>query len=928
MGAAYEMSDDDRREIVAEFLSESDQHIQTLNSLLLKAEELIKSGQTVGADHINTMFRSAHTIKGSSSMLGFDNLSHLTHEMETLLDKVRNGKMPLTMPVIEVLFTAFDALNNLLEKLRNEGNDKEDVSTVITAIKAFLTGDGTAPAASSGTAHAHVAPAAAAPAAPAAPQPAAPVSASPGIDPDTVKYLPAFLEDGDNCVNRFNDILMAFEKNDFSTDRLNELFRLAHTLKGSSGIIKCRGIEKVAHRMEDILSDLRNKNEKPSVPVTALLFKGIDWIKAALDQLRKGVYAEADITAFLNEFSAVNPAAASTATDAASDPFATSNLSTENKSRIRGALLINNSIYRVKIKIQPKAVKPLKASLVEEKMKKGGIVILAHPAFESVTDVQAELPIDVLYATAANENDIKTIVAVDEVDCLSITKEDFDVLKMRAPKPQPVSPPPAAPVAVAAPVPAAPTAAPAAAAPAGAQAAAKAAPVEITTMRVDSRKLDNLMNLAGELVITRARFAQMVSEFNNEVFQIKELGSRIGQLNAQVESVKGLIRKAAVDKTVDTDKIVKTVENLEANISHLQTNMSYKTIAARVYGLDEATSILGKLSSDIQSAVMQTRMVQIETVFSRFRRLVRDVSKEVGKEVNLELFGEETELDKKIIDSLPDSLTHMIRNSIDHGIEQKKDRLAAGKKEAGTVFLKALHQGNSICIEVGDDGKGLDPAKIAKKALEKGLITEEKLAKMEDKDKLNFVFLPGFSTAEKVTGLSGRGVGMDVVKKMIEALSGTIDIRSEVGKGTTFSLKIPLTLAIIQALLVVIGEQVFAIPLEQVSEIIKIGSNDVYSVDGNPMIKLRGHALSLMDMSNILGVEEQKDVDAEKKVVVVTSNGDLAGIAVDRLIGEDEIVIKAFPDYFANVRGISGASILGDGNIALILDVSSIIREV
>ncbi len=347
-----------------------------------------------------------------------------------------------------------------------------------------------------------------------------------------------------------------------------------------------------------------------------------------------------------------------------------------------------------------------------------------------------------------------------------------------------------------------------------------------------------------------------------------------------------------------------------------------------MYSLDEATSSLGKLSSDIQSAVMQTRMVPIEGVFGRFKRLVRDISKDLGKDVNLEVFGEETELDKKIIDSLPDSLTHMIRNSVDHGIESKEDRIKAGKSPTGKVTLRATHRGNSICIDIADDGKGLDPDKICDKAIEKGILTPERAAKMTDKEKLNLIFLPGFSTAEKVTGLSGRGVGMDVVKKMIESLNGSVDIESELGKGSTFVLKIPLTLAIIQALLVVISEEVYAFPLETVSEIIKVNGKDIYSIDGNATVKLRDHALSMVSLTKTLAINKNESEDPDdKKVVVITNGEQMVGVPVDRLIGEDEIVIKALPDYFSSVKGISGASILGDGRIALILDALTIIRE-
>jgi two-component system chemotaxis sensor kinase CheA len=922
MAIAYEMSDEDKREIVAEFLSESDQHIQTLNTLLLKAEQVIKAGQELSADQINTMFRSAHTIKGSASMLGFDNLSHLTHEMETLLDRVRNKKMSLTLTVIEVLFTAFDALTGILDKLRNEGIDTLDVNEVIEKIKAVLVSNG-APVDAVAASAAVIPPEKALPSAAATPVADVPQTLAEKKQDaaDMSKYLPAFIDDGNGCVLRFNEILMAIEKGQFNPDQSNELFRLAHTIKGSSGIVKCKGIEAVAHHMENLLSDLRNKGIKPSAEMVALLFKGIDWIRAALDGLQKNNYQEGDLPGFLKQFSegTISPLPAAEAPAATADPFV--HLSEDLEEKVSNALSLKDNVYKIVIRIQKKALKGLKGVIVDGRLRKTGKVLASVPKLDAVPDSSSEVSVHVLYATANHEDQVRALLSVDEVDIMSLNKDEFSHLQQPAvpvPPPQPAS----APVA-AAPV---PVSASVATAPAIAPAAGKTTPVEITTMKVDSHKLDNLMNLAGELVITRARFAQLVSEFNMEVHKLRDASSRLGQFASDLEVIQTFVRKSS--RVIELEKVSKTLTQMQSNLVSVQAVMSSKEVGTKAYGLDEATSIRGKLSSDIQTAVMQTRMVPIEGVFSRFRRLVRDIGKDLGKDVNLELYGEDTELDKKIIDCLPDSLTHMIRNAIDHGIESKQERIAAGKKEIGTIQLKAVHQGNSICIEIIDDGKGLDAEKIARKAYEKGLVTEEKLLKLDEKDKLDFIFLPGFSTAEKVTGLSGRGVGMDVVKKMIESLNGTVDIETELGKGSRFVLKIPLTLAIIQALLVVINKQVFAIPLESVSEIIKIASKDVYSVDGLPMIKLRGHALSLLSMAKILGIEDvDQKIEGDRKIVVITSNNQLSGIKVDKLIGEDEIVIKAFPDYFANVKGVSGASILGDGNIALILDVSAIMRE-
>ena len=334
--------------------------------------------------------------------------------------------------------------------------------------------------------------------------------------------------------------------------------------------------------------------------------------------------------------------------------------------------------------------------------------------------------------------------------------------------------------------------------------------IEMTTIRVDSNKIDNLMNLSSELVIIRARFAQLVSQLNEEIMNQREIGSVI----ESIKDNKNLILKEVrtiINKTKDESggkKVNKLFDDLDIKLDEFEGITGNNKIVSAIHSLDEITSSLGKISSDIQSGIMQTRMIPIEGIFTRFKRIIRDISKELGKEVNLKIEGEDTELDKKIVDSLGDPLTHMIRNSVDHGIEDKETRKQSGKSEVGTILLKASHRGNNICIEVGDDGKGLNPDRIVSTALKKGIIKQDDVAIMTDRQKIDLIFLPGFSTAEKVTGISGRGVGMDVVKSMVTSVNGSIDIVSEMGKGSNFVLKIPLTLAIIQALLVVIGEEI------------------------------------------------------------------------------------------------------------------------
>ncbi len=389
-----------------------------------------------------------------------------------------------------------------------------------------------------------------------------------------------------------------------------------------------------------------------------------------------------------------------------------------------------------------------------------------------------------------------------------------------------------------------------------------------TTIRVDVSRLDALMNLVGELVLGRNRLLRITQQ---------------------------LVSRYEGDELVEA--------------------------------LSETMDQVDFITTDLQMAVMKTRMVPIARVFNRFPRVVRDLARELKKEVKLIIEGEDTELDRSIVEEIGDPLVHLVRNAIDHGIEPPEEREFLGKPRQGTLKLSAYHEGNHIVILVEDDGRGIDIEKIKKKALEKGLVTEAEIAKMSEKDILNLIFLPGFSTAERVTDVSGRGVGMDVVKTNIEKLNGTIEINTELGKGTQIVIKIPLTLAIIQSLLVQVGDEIYAIPLVSVVEAVKISTEEIQFVEGQEIIILRDSVLPLVELSKVFNIPTTRD---EKSIyVVVLSIGEKRfGLIVDRLIGQEEIVIKSLGNYLSNVPGISGATIMGDGRVTLIIDVAGLANMV
>ncbi len=454
------------------------------------------------------------------------------------------------------------------------------------------------------------------------------------------------------------------------------------------------------------------------------------------------------------------------------------------------------------------------------------------------------------------------------------------------------------------------------------------------TVRVDIDRLDHLMDLAGQLVINKAQFVQIGDRFRGSL-GCKHSEQALNRISAELDRMGGqmVLRLDGEQSAAVQEGIRSHVRRIQNELEPLRREVeAFSRARVVVEDLFEAIHQLGRVSDGIQQSVMDTRMVPIGPLFARFRRVVRDITRANGKQARLEIRGENTELDKRMIDELNDPLVHLVRNSVDHGIESPEVREAAGKPREGTVTLDALHRGNSIVIEVRDDGKGLDADRILRKCLEKGMVTKADADKMTTQQIYQKIWEPGFSTAEKVTEVSGRGMGMDIVKSKIDDLSGTVDIASTPGQGTTITIKLPLTLAILPSLMVEIRGDVFAIPMEAVAEIVSVAPNQVNSVQGRQMACVRGRTVALLRLGNLLSFHgagaDAAAPSAETTLVIVGEAGQEIGLAVDRVIGEEEVVIKSIADNFANVPGIAGASILGDGRISLILDIAGLVEIV
>ena len=406
---------------------------------------------------------------------------------------------------------------------------------------------------------------------------------------------------------------------------------------------------------------------------------------------------------------------------------------------------------------------------------------------------------------------------------------------------------------------------------------------------------------------------------------VNENETEITEKNINEMKATQAAKTAKTGKTVrvDIDRL-DVLMNLVSELIIIKTRLEGIEGVQRTQNYNEAVEYLERITTSLHDAVMKVRMVPIEMVFNRFPRMIRDLSRETGKEINLIMSGEETELDRTVIDEIGDPLIHLLRNSVDHGIEGPDNRQEAGKKSAGTINLRAYQDGNNVVIEVEDDGRGINIEKVKKKALDMGIVTKDTLNTLSKKELINLLFKPSFSTAEKVTDLSGRGVGLDVVKTKIEALGGVIEVETEYGKGSKFIIRLPLTLAIIQALLVLIGNEKFAIPLSSIREIINIDSKDIKLVQQQEVIILRKSVIPIVRLAKVLDVTKDKQETSQVTVVVVKKGEKLSGFVVDNLIGQQEIVIKSLGKLLVGINSIAGATILGDGQVALIIDVNSL----
>lgn len=670
---------------------------------------------------------------------------------------------------------------------------------------------------------------------------------------DMNQYLEIFIEESQEHLQSLNQSLLGLETNPKEMKILNEIFRVAHTLKGMAATMGYTKMTSLTHQMENVLDAIRNGKVDVTTGIVDILFECLDFLENAVNHIAsngsEGNQTADDIIVKLNDVLNHKPQAS--AASILNAPRSTdSDLMKFNQydnGVVAKALEQGFHVFKIKIVLDAGCMlKSARAFIVFQTAERYGEIIKAVPKVEDIEDENFENEFSIALiskeAEALVRKDLESISEVNQVLFEKVTYVEEDV------------------------------------------------------------------NSISQIETLEDQHADVQHEE-------KETGEE--QQN----------KKSKTGKTVrvDIDRL-DNLMNLVSELIIIKTRLEGVGVETTAQDMGEAVEYLERITTNLHDAVMKVRMVPIERVFNRFPRMVRDLSKELGKDINLLMSGEETELDRTVIDEIGDPLIHLIRNSIDHGIEDQEERTRRGKNSTGNLYLRAYQDGNSVVIEVEDDGNGIDVQKVKKKAIEKGVITHADSELLDEKASVELLFKPGFSTADKISDISGRGVGLDVVKTKIESLNGAVEVETVLGKGSKFIIRLPLTLAIIQALMVIIGNEKYAIPLNVIRDITTIDADIIRDIHGQEVVLNRNNVLPIIRLNRVLDVEGSTTENEKELTIVVVKKGEKhAGFIVDSLVGQQEIVIKTLGKYLSGIKHIAGATILGDGQVALIVDTNSLI---
>ena len=797
------------------------------------------------------------------------------------------------------------------------------------------------------------------------------------LDPNNEELLKDFFAEAEQQVEQLESNILVIENDPSNHEAIDEIFRAAHTLKGGSATVEMMELSHFTHTVEDVLDEIRSDRLKVDEDVVDLLLTSIDVIKAMLEARQNGSIYEENIDSIVEKLhgyipqkggkatakaaapkAAPKPAPAPVPQPAEAAPAASANalvlpdITEDDLVELKQTCEGTQKLWCIAVKFdESNPMNTVGGIQVFAALKNVGNVLKTVPDFDALYEDQFYENVFYYVATEADGPEIEDCAFLSDVtlitdahlleDYTTGTAADPSVAKSVASAPVQAAPAASAPITPSDDLPAGKNMTAAQSEllsdilndnvlkPEVKKEEKKAEPKKEASahaqqgsiLRVDSRRIDNLLNLVSEAVINKASFNQLamqnaaeLSRFQSIEAEYKErLHNLFDKLPDYMEQIKEGVSSVDIRKSIL--KEYGTLSNIFDE---------YETEAKNISGKFRSyTQNLGTIAGDLQEGVMKIRMVPINQIFSRFPRVVRDLQRELNKKIDLVIEGEDTELDKSVVEDLLDPIMHCIRNSVDHGIEAPEARTAAGKPETGTILLKASNEGNQIVIEIKDDGAGIDVEKVRKKAVDRGLIHPNKA--VTEQDAFNLIMQPGFSTADKISNISGRGVGLDVVKTMINNLKGTISINSAKGKGTSFIIKLPLTLAIIQGLLVRVGKEVYSIPIANVIESQCINISEINHIDNYEIMNVRNEVISVLRLSRLFGIPETVKSD-ECYIVIVGTQEKKIGVMVDALIGEEDVVIKPLKDQFTNSPGIAGASILGDGSVSLIIDVGQLLE--
>ena len=786
------------------------------------------------------------------------------------------------------------------------------------------------------------------------------------LDANNEELLKDFFAEAEQQVENLESNILVIENDPSNHDAIDEIFRAAHTLKGGSATVEMTELTAFCHDVEDLLDALRSGQVGVSEPIVDTLLSSIDTIKVMLETRSGGQVYQEDVSPLVQKIKSFIPEKSGKKKAAAPKPVAPKPapapvpvavpapsgsmpaipaLSEEDYEEIKEACPPNQNLWIVNVTFdETNPMNSVGGIQVFASLKNHGTVLKTVPDFEALYEDEFHPQVVYYVGTTASQGELEDASFLTDVT-LAVDAQPFskglvsgkskltvsEVAKEEAPAPAPSYAP--APVQKKEPVesevaPAAPsdssTAVPATTASVQQAKKTVSQPHAAQTgsiLRVDSKRVDNLMNLVSETVITKA-------VFNQTGLQLADLQLKLQNLNASYkERQRHLLEN--VPKLMEELRGGASTKEIRQRVNEEFSGMGswfdgfeneFKSTASK---FRSSTQNLGRIASELQEGVMKIRMVPIGTIFNRFPRVVRDLSRDLGRKVDLVIEGEETELDKTVVDDLLDPIMHCVRNSVDHGIETPAERKADGKDETGTLILKASNEGNMIVIDVIDDGQGIEVEKVREKAVKKGLISPNKV--LSNQEAYNLIFLPGFSTSDKISNVSGRGVGLDVVKTMVEKLKGTISVTSERHKGSKFSIRLPLTLAIIQGLLIRVGKEVYSIPIANVIESQRVKRSSINTIDNYEVLNVRNEVISILRLSRLFNIKNS-DQNEYCFIVIVGSQEKKIGVMVDALVGEEDVVIKPLRDQFTTSPGIAGASILGDGSVSLIIDVSQLLE--